>query len=62
MRVKADLTVPGDAKTQQLTKQYAILGVPTIVLIDSTGTEQSASRLTGFEAKEKFLTRVEAVK
>jgi hypothetical protein len=33
VRVKADLTVPGDAKTQALTKQYAIVGVPTIVFL-----------------------------
>jgi thiol:disulfide interchange protein DsbD len=62
VRIKADLTVPSDARTQALTKQYAILGVPTIVLIDTTGTEVRDARLTGFEAPEPFLQRLQQVK
>ncbi|HEV8436181.1 MAG TPA: thioredoxin fold domain-containing protein, partial [Thermoanaerobaculia bacterium] len=56
-RVKADLTLPDDPKTKALTKQYAIVGVPTVVFLDSKGNELRDLRLTGFEEPEKFLTR-----
>lgn len=62
VRVKADLTVPSDAKTQELTKQYGILGVPTIVFIDAQGAEAKDARLTGFEPSDAFLQRAKAVK
>jgi thiol:disulfide interchange protein DsbD len=62
VRIKADLTVPSDAKTQELTKQYAILGVPTIVFIDSQGNEVRDVRLTGFEPPDAFLQRLQKVK
>jgi thiol:disulfide interchange protein DsbD len=62
VRVKADLTVPSDETTMALTKQYAILGVPTIVFLDANGMEIGDARLTGFEPAEKFLQRVQAVK
>jgi thiol:disulfide interchange protein DsbD len=56
-RVKADLTLPDDPKTKALTKQYAIVGVPTVVFLDSHGNELRDLRLTGFEEPEKFLAR-----
>lgn len=56
-RVKADLTLPDDPKTKALTKQYGIVGVPTVVFIDSKGNELRDLRLTGFEEPEKFLAR-----
>jgi thiol:disulfide interchange protein DsbD len=62
VRVKGNLTVAEDAKTKALTKQYGIVGVPTIVLIDATGHEVRSARLTGFEPPEKFLARIAAVK
>ena len=62
VRVKADLTVAEDATTKALTKQYAILGVPTIVFIDSKGNEIADARLTGFEPPDAFLKRAQSVK
>ncbi|HET8797139.1 MAG TPA: thioredoxin family protein, partial [Thermoanaerobaculia bacterium] len=62
VRVKADLTVPSDATTAALTKQYAIAGVPTIVFLDAQGKEVSDARLTGFEPPADFLRRVQQVK
>jgi len=62
VRLKGDLTFPEDAITQALTKQYAILGVPTIVFIDAQGNESQAARLTGFEPADKFLQRAKQVK
>ncbi|HEY2091832.1 MAG TPA: cytochrome c biogenesis protein CcdA [Thermoanaerobaculia bacterium] len=56
-RVKADLTLPDDPKTKALTKQYGIVGVPTIVFLDQHGNELRDLRLTGFEEPDKFLAR-----
>ncbi|HEX8255376.1 MAG TPA: cytochrome c biogenesis protein CcdA [Thermoanaerobaculia bacterium] len=62
VRVKADLTSAEDATTKALTKQYAIIGVPTIVFIDANGKESPAARLTGFEPPDAFLQRARQVK
>jgi thiol:disulfide interchange protein DsbD len=62
VRVKADLTVAEDATTQALTRQYEIIGVPTIVFVDANGTERKDLRLTGFEPPAKFLERAKAVR
>jgi thiol:disulfide interchange protein DsbD len=62
VRLKADLTAAEDATTVELTKQYAIVGVPTIVLIDAGGNEAASARLTGFEPADAFLQRAQSVK
>lgn len=62
VRVKADLTVSSDATTQALTKQYSIVGVPTILFLDAKGNEVPQARLTGFEPPDAFLQRVAQVK
>jgi thiol:disulfide interchange protein DsbD len=62
VRVKADLTVAEDATTKQLTKQYAIAGVPTILFLDAQGNEVAPVRLVGFEPADKFLQRSKQVK
>ncbi|HEX2059702.1 MAG TPA: cytochrome c biogenesis protein CcdA [Thermoanaerobaculia bacterium] len=62
VRVKADLTVAEDANTQKLTKQYQIVGVPTILFLDSQGKEVTEARLFGFEPPDKFLQRPKQVK
>jgi thiol:disulfide interchange protein DsbD len=61
VRIKADVTDDKDPEVQKLTKDYSIVGVPTIVFIDSSGREASAQRLTGFENPEPFLARVKQV-
>lgn len=62
VRVKADLTTVEDATTQELTKQYGIISVPTLVFIDGSGTEAASARLNGFEPADKFLQRAQSVK
>ena len=57
VRIKANLTAAEDPKVIELTKQYAIAGVPTTVFVDSTGHELQPLRLTGFEEPAKFLAR-----
>jgi thioredoxin:protein disulfide reductase len=61
VRVKADLTNDQDPLVQKLTKDYSIVGVPTIVLIDASGKEVVGERLTGFEDAKPFLDRVQRV-
>ena len=45
-----------------LSKQYAIIGVPTLVFLDSSGKEVADVRLTGFETPDDFLKRIARVK
>lgn len=61
-RLKADLTLAGNEKVEALSRQYSIVGVPTIVFLDSAGNEVRSVRLTGFEGPEKFLERLKPVR
>jgi thiol:disulfide interchange protein DsbD len=61
-RIKADLTNGDDPAVKELTKRYAIVGVPTVIFIDSSGHEQQQLRLTGFENAKQFLARTQQVK
>lgn len=61
-RIKADLTNDQDPVVKELTKRYAIVGVPTVAFIDSSGREQQQLRLTGFENPDQFLARIRQVK
>ena len=60
-RLKADLTL-ANATSDQLSRQYSIVGVPTIVFIDANGKELRDLRLTGFEGPDKFLGRLAQVR
>ena len=62
VRVKANLTKAEDATVVQLTKEYAIVGVPTLVFLDGNGKEAQALRLTGYEPPAEFLRRLQQVK
>ncbi len=62
VRIKADLTNANDPAVQTLTRQYGIIGVPTIVFLDSSGREIDAQRLIGFEGPRPFLDRVKQVR
>ena len=61
-RIKANLTSTEDPVTKALTKEYLIVGVPTIVFLDANGYEVTSARLTGFESPEKFVERIKTVK
>jgi len=61
VRIKANLTDAGDPAVQKLTKEYGIIGVPTVVFLDSSGHEMNAQRLVGFEPKDAFLARAKRV-
>jgi thiol:disulfide interchange protein DsbD len=60
-RVKANLTAADDPLTKQLTQEYAIIGVPTLVFIGSDGHELRDLRLSGFEAPDAFRARLAKV-
>jgi thiol:disulfide interchange protein DsbD len=62
VRIKADLTNGEDPSVQKLTKQYSIIGVPTIVFLDSSGRELEPQRLIGFEGPAPFLSRLKQVR
>ena len=62
VRIKADLTNDEDPEVKKLTKQNGIIGVPTIVFLDSKGQEVAAQRLTGFEPPKSFIPRLQQVR
>jgi thioredoxin:protein disulfide reductase len=62
VRIKADLTNDNDPGVQALTKQYGIVGVPTLIFLDANGREVSSARLTGFEGPQPFLARLKQVR
>lgn len=62
VRIKANLTSDTDPKTIALTKQYGIVGVPTLVFLDASGHEIESLRFVGFEEPAKFLERARQAK
>ncbi|MCX8009684.1 MAG: thioredoxin fold domain-containing protein [Ignavibacteria bacterium] len=58
--LKLDLTDANNPNTIELTEKYKILGVPTLILFDSSGNE--VERITGFIAADKFLEVLRKVK
>ena len=60
--LKADLTSFEAPSVRALRDRYDVVGVPTIVLIDGSGRDQSALRLYGFEEPEAFLARLRQVR
>ena len=56
---KADKTRSASPEVVTLSTKYSILGVPTIVFLDSAGRERTDLRLVGFEDADSFLKRLE---
>jgi thiol:disulfide interchange protein DsbD len=55
---KADLTRSSSPEAMVLAQKYAILGVPTVIFLDASGSERTDLRLVGFEGPEQFLERL----
>ena len=51
-------TTDPDSAEERAREHFGILGVPTILFIDSTGQEHRKLRLEGFEAADRFLDRI----
>jgi thiol:disulfide interchange protein DsbD len=60
--VKVDVTKGGNPFHEQLLKQYDVKGVPTIVFLDSKGTERTDLRLVDFLPPNQFLVNMSSVK
>jgi len=58
---KADLTSFESDPVRELRDEFGVIGVPTIVFIDSRGTELTELRLYGFEPPPDFLERLRHV-
>jgi len=57
---KVDMTKSDSEKNEELRKKFNILGMPTVLIIDSKGNE--VKRLTGFVNAEEFLKFMELAK
>lgn len=56
--IKVDLTRKANPAYEQLLKQYAIKGVPTVIFLDRQGEERSNLRLVDFIPTDQFLIRM----
>ena len=57
--VKFDATDDEDPQVEQVKKKYNVVGLPTVVIFDSTGKEQK--RFTEFVPADKFLKAIEGI-
>jgi thiol:disulfide interchange protein DsbD len=61
MMLKADLTTASDPLTARLKQTYAVKGVPTLIFLNSDGSEARELRVVGFIEKEELLEKMKAV-
>ena len=62
VRLKLDLTlIESGSEAERARGRFGILGVPTILFLDSSGRERTDLRLEGFEPPEPFLTRIQRI-
>ena len=57
--VKFDATNDEDPQVEQVKKKYNVVGLPTVVIFDSTGRERA--RFTEFVSADKFLKAIEGI-
>ena len=57
--LKFDATNDDDPQVDQVKKKYNVVGLPTVVIFDSTGKERV--RFTEFVPAEKFLKAIEGI-
>lgn len=62
VRLKLDLTlIESGSEAERARGRFGILGVPTILFLDSSGRERTDLRLEGFEPADRFLTRIQRI-
>jgi thiol:disulfide interchange protein DsbD len=59
--LKVDLTSSSDPVSQRLKNRFGVKGVPTLIFINSDGSEASGLREVGFVEKDKFLEKMAKV-
>ncbi len=60
--LKLDLTrIASGSEAERARERFDILGVPTILFVDSTGRERTELRLEGFEQPDRFLARIKQI-
>lgn len=57
--IKGDASDDDNDETKRMTKKYAVRGLPTVIVLDSTGTEQV--RFTEYVSAEKFAAAVKDI-
>ncbi|MGQ9657186.1 MAG: cytochrome c biogenesis protein CcdA [Fimbriimonadales bacterium] len=62
VRLMLDATTETDPTVQEALQRHEVVGLPTVIFIDSQGNEQRDLRLTGFERADRFLQRMQAVR
>ncbi len=62
VRLVLDATTESDPTVQEALKRHEVVGLPTVIFIDSQGNERRDLRLTGFERANKFLERMQQVR
>lgn len=61
VRLKVDVTNPNTREAMESIERFEVLGVPTILFLDSNGKEVQRSRITGYVAAAEFLKILEPV-
>ncbi|MDW8106567.1 MAG: cytochrome c biogenesis protein CcdA [Armatimonadota bacterium] len=61
VRLVVDATRATDPAVQETLQRHEVVGLPTVIFIDSQGNERRDLRLTGFEPANRFLKRLQAV-
>lgn len=62
VRLVLDATTESDPEVQAALKRHEVVGLPTVIFIDSHGNERRDLRLTGFENAKRFLERMRQVR
>jgi thiol:disulfide interchange protein DsbD len=58
MMLKADLTSNQDESAKTFSRKFGVKGVPTLIFLKPDGTEIGELRITGFEPKDAFLSKM----
>jgi thiol:disulfide interchange protein DsbD len=58
LMLKADLTSNQDESAKTFSRKFRIKGVPTLIFLKPDGTEIEELRITGFEPKDVFLSKM----
>jgi thiol:disulfide interchange protein DsbD len=61
VRLKVDLTQSENPATFEIVRRFNIMGVPTVIFLNSSGEEVEDARISGFVSPEELLMVLSAV-